>query len=212
MIAANLPDIDVLVFATDTPSVSFRRGLDARRSGAGFAPIALTAVMVLAGRLRVTKPGGATDSSLDRRIGHNSNRDPNVESSPELGVRVRSAWVARARIYRCLLARRPRLPEQLWRAAAVAARLALVLRRRRLHRRSVAVGHARRRRVAVAPRVAAEARACGAPRRGGVRADHVGVGAGGPTLRARLVAADSWDSASVADGQDRCQSCRSPAR
>ena len=26
MISANLPDLDVLVFATDTPSIEFRRG------------------------------------------------------------------------------------------------------------------------------------------------------------------------------------------
>ena len=35
MIAANLPDLDVLVFTTDVPSVAFRRGVDARHDRAG---------------------------------------------------------------------------------------------------------------------------------------------------------------------------------
>ena len=37
MIGANLPDVDVLVFATDTPSVVVPPRLDPRRRGAGAA-------------------------------------------------------------------------------------------------------------------------------------------------------------------------------
>jgi inner membrane protein len=50
MIAANLPDLDVLVFATDTPSIEFRRGWTHGIGAQLLLPVALTAVMVLAGR------------------------------------------------------------------------------------------------------------------------------------------------------------------
>jgi inner membrane protein len=51
MIAANLPDIDVLVFATDTPAVSFRRGWTHGILAQALLPIALTAVIILIRRL-----------------------------------------------------------------------------------------------------------------------------------------------------------------
>ena len=45
MIAANLPDLDVLVFATDIPSVAFRRGWTHGAVAQVLLPVALTAVM-----------------------------------------------------------------------------------------------------------------------------------------------------------------------
>jgi inner membrane protein len=50
MIAANLPDLDVLVFATDVPSVAFRRGWTHGTLAQLLLPLALTAVMVAVGR------------------------------------------------------------------------------------------------------------------------------------------------------------------
>ena len=52
MIAANLPDLDVFVFATDVPSVAFRRGWTHGTLAQWLLPIALTAVMVAVGRFR----------------------------------------------------------------------------------------------------------------------------------------------------------------
>jgi len=52
MIAANLPDVDVLVFATDVPSVAFRRGWTHGTIAQALLPIALTAVMLLIARGR----------------------------------------------------------------------------------------------------------------------------------------------------------------
>lgn len=52
MIAANVADLDVLVFATDTPAVAFRRGWTHGVVGQALLPLALTAVIVGAGRLR----------------------------------------------------------------------------------------------------------------------------------------------------------------
>lgn len=45
MIAANLPDLDVLVFVTDVPSVAFRRGWTHGTIAQLFLPVVLTAVM-----------------------------------------------------------------------------------------------------------------------------------------------------------------------
>ena len=50
MIAANLPDADVLVFATDVPSVAFRRGWTHGVLAQAVLPIALAGLMVLVGR------------------------------------------------------------------------------------------------------------------------------------------------------------------
>jgi inner membrane protein len=52
MIAANLPDLDVLVFATDTPSIAFRRGWTHGVLAQLVLPLALTALMVFIGRRR----------------------------------------------------------------------------------------------------------------------------------------------------------------
>jgi inner membrane protein len=59
MIAANLPDVDVLVFFTDVPSVAFRRGWTHGPLAQAFLPAVLAAVMVLAGRRLAAKDGGA---------------------------------------------------------------------------------------------------------------------------------------------------------
>ncbi len=55
MIAANLPDVDVLVYATSTSAVSFRRGWTHGLLAQAILPIALTAVMALVARLRPEK-------------------------------------------------------------------------------------------------------------------------------------------------------------
>jgi inner membrane protein len=52
MIAANLPDLDVLVFATDTPSIAFRRGWTHGVLAQALLPIALTGVMLLIAKRR----------------------------------------------------------------------------------------------------------------------------------------------------------------
>jgi inner membrane protein len=63
MIAANLPDLDVLVLATDTPSVAFRRGWTHGVLAQLILPVALTAIMVLIGRRRAR----ASEPSLNAR-------------------------------------------------------------------------------------------------------------------------------------------------
>jgi inner membrane protein len=50
MIAANLPDVDVLVFATDVPSVALRRGWTHGILAQAVLPLALAGFMVLVGR------------------------------------------------------------------------------------------------------------------------------------------------------------------
>src|SRR3954466_12035226 len=52
MIAANLPDIDVMVFATGMPSVAFRRGWTHGILAQALLPIALTGLIWLVGRKR----------------------------------------------------------------------------------------------------------------------------------------------------------------
>ena len=52
MIASNLPDVDVLVFATDLPSVAFRRGWTHGVLAQALLPVVLAGLMVLVGRLR----------------------------------------------------------------------------------------------------------------------------------------------------------------
>ena len=52
MIASNLPDIDVLVFATNTPSVAFRRGWTHGILADALLPLMLTGVILLASRRR----------------------------------------------------------------------------------------------------------------------------------------------------------------
>jgi inner membrane protein len=58
MIAANLPDLDVLVFATDVPSVAFRRGWTHGTLAQALLPVALMAVMLGVSRI---VPAGRDD-------------------------------------------------------------------------------------------------------------------------------------------------------
>jgi inner membrane protein len=59
MIAANLPDIDVLVFLTDTPSVEFRRGWTHGIAAQLVLPVVLTGLLVAWDRLRGRRDNGA---------------------------------------------------------------------------------------------------------------------------------------------------------
>jgi inner membrane protein len=65
MISANLPDIDVLVFATGTPSVAFRRGWTHGVLAQVLLPIVLTAIVAAVARLRpvVRRTGAIADPS-----------------------------------------------------------------------------------------------------------------------------------------------------
>jgi inner membrane protein len=56
-IAANLPDIDVLAFATDMPAVAFRRGITHGLPAQVLLPIACAAVMWAIGRRRMRASG-----------------------------------------------------------------------------------------------------------------------------------------------------------
>jgi inner membrane protein len=58
MIAANLPDLDVLVFATDVPSVAFRRGWTHGTVAQVLLPVALTAVMWAVSRMWAARDDG----------------------------------------------------------------------------------------------------------------------------------------------------------
>ncbi len=57
MIASNLPDVDVLVFATDIQAVAFRRGWTHGVLAQAVLPLALTGVMLALARLRRPRPG-----------------------------------------------------------------------------------------------------------------------------------------------------------
>lgn len=57
MIAANLPDVDVLVFATSMPSVAFRRGWTHGPVAQIVLPLLLTGVMLLIARCWPGQPG-----------------------------------------------------------------------------------------------------------------------------------------------------------
>lgn len=67
MVAANLPDIDVLVFLTDTPSVEFRRGWTHGILAQLLLPIALTAILVAIDWLRRRR--AAPDTGPPLRVG-----------------------------------------------------------------------------------------------------------------------------------------------
>jgi inner membrane protein len=60
MIAANLPDLDVLVFATDVPSVAFRRGWTHGILAQAVLPALLAAAMLAIGRWYTKPPAGST--------------------------------------------------------------------------------------------------------------------------------------------------------
>jgi inner membrane protein len=57
MISANIPDVDVLVFATGTPPVSFRRGITHGIVAQLLLPVALTAIFMVVAKLRPPRPG-----------------------------------------------------------------------------------------------------------------------------------------------------------
>ena len=59
MIAANLPDLDVLVFATDVPSVAFRRGWTHGTIAQVLLPVLLTAVCYAVDRIRPARGAAA---------------------------------------------------------------------------------------------------------------------------------------------------------
>ena len=59
MIAANVPDVDVLVFATNIPPVSFRRGWTHGVLGQLVLPLVVTGLFLLIERVRKRSAGGA---------------------------------------------------------------------------------------------------------------------------------------------------------
>jgi inner membrane protein len=67
MIASNLPDLDVLIFLTDTSSLSFRRGWTHGIAAQVLLPIALTAIVWSAGRL--APRGRARDAGTSLHVG-----------------------------------------------------------------------------------------------------------------------------------------------
>jgi membrane-bound metal-dependent hydrolase YbcI (DUF457 family) len=58
MIAANLPDLDVLVFATDVPSVAFRRGWTHGTMAQALLPVLLATTFYAIGRMRSVRADG----------------------------------------------------------------------------------------------------------------------------------------------------------
>src|SRR5688500_2275943 len=58
MIASNLPDIDVLAFATDIPAVARRRGATHGVVAQALLPVVLAAVAVIADRAWRRRPDG----------------------------------------------------------------------------------------------------------------------------------------------------------
>jgi len=58
LIAANLPDIDVLIFLTDVSPITFRRGWTHGLVAQLLLPLALTATFWVAGRVRRARDGG----------------------------------------------------------------------------------------------------------------------------------------------------------
>jgi inner membrane protein len=60
MIAANLPDVDVLVFATDMPSVAFRRGWTHGVAAQLLLPIAFTAALMAFAKLKPARADGTS--------------------------------------------------------------------------------------------------------------------------------------------------------
>ena len=69
MIAANIPDLDVLVFATGTPSVSFRRGWTHGVVGQALLPIAVTLAVLAWARWRRPSGPRLVDGSPPVRAG-----------------------------------------------------------------------------------------------------------------------------------------------
>jgi inner membrane protein len=69
MIAANIPDLDVLVFATATPSVSFRRGWTHGVVAQALLPVALTLAMLAWARWRRSRGLRLVEGSPPVRAG-----------------------------------------------------------------------------------------------------------------------------------------------
>ena len=69
MIAANLPDVDVLVFASSTPAISFRRGWTHGIVAQIVLPIALTAVVFAVERLWTLRASGRQRTAPPLSIG-----------------------------------------------------------------------------------------------------------------------------------------------
>jgi inner membrane protein len=67
MIASNLPDVDVLVFATSTPSVAFRRGWTHGVLADLLLPPLLTGIVMLLARRRARGEADAVDPPLSAR-------------------------------------------------------------------------------------------------------------------------------------------------
>ena len=66
MIAANLPDLDVLVLATDTPSIEFRRGWTHGVAAQLLLPLVLTAIVVMIGRRHSVTSGFSRKAGVGR--------------------------------------------------------------------------------------------------------------------------------------------------
>jgi inner membrane protein len=58
MVASNLPDVDVLVFATNAPSIAFRRGWTHGILAQALLPVLLTAIVVAISRIRGRSKSG----------------------------------------------------------------------------------------------------------------------------------------------------------
>lgn len=58
MIAANLPDVDVLAYATDTPAVALRRGMTHGLIAQALLPVVFTGLILLLDRWRPPRGGG----------------------------------------------------------------------------------------------------------------------------------------------------------
>jgi inner membrane protein len=75
MVAANLPDVDVLAFATETPSVAIRRGVTHGVVAQVLLPIALTGAFVLVDRWRRR---GSSRIRADERRSPEDSRGPDA--------------------------------------------------------------------------------------------------------------------------------------
>lgn len=82
MIAANLPDVDVLSFLTDTDPISFRRGWTHGVIAQVTLPMALTAVMYAVGRFRAPRPSTGTQGAPG-----------GVEGRTDTGPPLRVGWL-----------------------------------------------------------------------------------------------------------------------
>src|ERR1700704_1293831 len=68
MIASNLPDIDVFVFASNTPPVAFRRGWTHGGIADALLPVLLTGVILAVARRRPASPSTPLGASADPPI------------------------------------------------------------------------------------------------------------------------------------------------